>query len=201
MATRTLYLVRHGAYHHVEIDSSDGYRLMTQAHEYDGGLTDDGRRQAAYTAHRVCHLDITTIHSSSLPRALETARIIAAELPAIPFRTTRILWETIPCVPPRLADHVADFHPDDLALGPAHAARAFERYFKCTRGTDKHDLIVCHGNLIRYFVCWALGVEVDAWIKMHPRYCGISEVIIKSNGRLNLMSYNDTGHLPPHLIG
>jgi hypothetical protein len=47
MATRTLYLVRHGAYHHVEIDSSDGYRLMTRAREYDGGLTDDGKRQAA----------------------------------------------------------------------------------------------------------------------------------------------------------
>jgi serine/threonine-protein phosphatase PGAM5 len=200
MATRTLFLVRHGEYHHVGIDSPDGYRLMAYAREHDSGLTDKGRLQAAYTARRVRQLGITTIHTSSLPRARETARIIAAELPGVPLRTTRTLWETLPSVPPRLADHLADLHPDDLAQGPAHAARAFERYFKCARGTDKRDLIVCHGNLIRYFVCRVLGVGVDAWIKMHTTYCGISQVNIKARGRLNLVSYNDTGHLPPHLI-
>jgi serine/threonine-protein phosphatase PGAM5 len=183
MATRYLALVRHGQY------------------ERKGGrptehLTPLGVKQAQLTAQRLRSLPITAIHYSSLPRAVETAEIIAQAFPDVPFHKTRLLWECFPCLPSNLSEFAPKIPAEKLAEYRAQAESAFDRYFKRARGKDKYEILVCHGNIIRYFVCRVLQVPPEAWLNMDSDKCGISEVKIGSDGRMWLLSYNDIGHLP-----
>jgi serine/threonine-protein phosphatase PGAM5 len=186
MATRYLELVRHGQY------ERKGDRSTER-------LTPFGVEQAQLTAQRLRSLPITAIHYSSLPRAVETAEIIAQAFPDVPFHKTRLLWECFPYVPQRILKSAPKFSAEKIAEYRAQAESAFDRYFKRARGKDKHEILVCHGNIIRYFVCRVLQVPPEAWLNMDSDTCGISLVKIGSDGTMWLISYNDTGHLPDPL--
>jgi serine/threonine-protein phosphatase PGAM5 len=198
MATRTLYLVRHGQYRHMETDRDAGV-TVEQACKLDAGLTPVGIEQARLTAQRLNSLLISAIHCSTLPRALETAEIIAQGFPAVPLHRSRALWECIPCVPPARAESFARLFIGDLSPGQRQAEKAFDRYFKRARGDDKREIVVSHGNLIRYFICSILQAPPESWVNMNSYNCGISQVQIESSGPISLVSYNDVGHLPRHL--
>jgi serine/threonine-protein phosphatase PGAM5 len=191
MATKTLFLIRHGQYyfHNEHID------------KMGGSLTPAGIQQAQATAQRVKALPITAIHSSSMPRALETARVIAAELPNVPFQYADDLWECLPHIPPKFAKYFTNYTPEAIAADRAHAENAFNKYFQPTTETlNQTELIIAHGTLIRYLVCRVLEIEPEAWANLDMCNCGISEVMIEANGNMTLISHNDVGHLPPQLI-
>jgi broad specificity phosphatase PhoE len=201
MATRTIFLVRHGDYQLAEIMKLDRNLTLEQHYELhtkEGGLTPRGKKQAKLTAKRLSSLPIDAIHCSSLRRALETAKMIAKEFPAIDVQKSRLLWECVPSIPKAFAEHehFRYISEKDVELWKRQADEAFERYFKSTRRTDKHEIIVSHANLIRYLVCRALHVQPDAWFNMCIDNCGISEIRIEPNDRMRLVSYNDVGHLP-----
>ena len=204
MATRTLYLIRHGDYHLDEIKKLDRNLTLEQhykLHTMEGGLTPTGEKQAKLTAKRLRSLPIDAIHCSSLRRASETANVIAKRFPAIEVQKSRLLWECVPSIPKAFAQH-EDFRyisERDVDQWKRRADEAFEGYFKKARGTDRHDIIVSHANLIRYLICLVLQIQPDAWINMTIDNCGISEVRIESNDRMKLVSYNDVGHLPHEL--
>ena len=111
-----------------------------------------------------------------------------------------MLWECIPCVPPAKAERFAKIFVGDLSPGKEQAEKAFDRYFRRARGNDKHEIVVSHGNLIRYFVCRVLQAPTESWGDMDSHHCGISQVQIESNGSISLVSYNDVGHLPRNLV-
>ena len=186
MATRTIYLVRHGLHDH----------------ELEGGLTPVGVEQARLTAQRFRSLPISAIHCSTMPRAAETAEIIAREFPDIPLHRSRGLEECFPCIPPIpvYIEYFAQVPVEDIVQDRKQAEEAFVRYFKRARGKDKHEIVVSHGNLIRYFVCRVLQIRPEAWGSMDMGNCGISKVLIKSDGWMILVSHNDVGHLPHRLI-
>jgi serine/threonine-protein phosphatase PGAM5 len=186
MAQRILYLVRHGQY-----DSK-----TKTSDKLGGRLTELGRTQAQLTAERLRHLPIATIHHSTLRRASETASIIAAEVAAVPLRPARVLWECLPCIPPHLSQQFAHVSEAVIEKDALQAQRAFERYFKAASKVTRHEIIVCHGNIIRYLVCRALQVPIESWTNTDIHNCGISEVAIEADGRMMLISHNDTGHLP-----
>ncbi len=64
-----IYLMRHGA---DDPDRLGGWSPY--------GLTDIGRQQALDAAERIINVGITAIYSSDLPRAKETAEIVAKTL-------------------------------------------------------------------------------------------------------------------------
>jgi len=183
MATRYLELVRHGQYERKSDRSTER-------------LTPFGVEQAQLTAQRLRSLPITAIHCSSLPRAVETAQIIAQAFPGVPLHKTRLLWECFPCVPPNVPGFAPKISAAKIAEYREQAESAFDRYFKRARGQDKWELLVCHGNIIRYFACRVLQVPLEACVNMGSDKCGISQVTIESDGRMWLFSYNDIGHLP-----
>jgi len=186
MATRTIYLVRHGLHDH----------------ELEGGLTPVGVEQARLTAQRFRSLPISAIHCSTMPRAAETAEIIAQVFPDVPLHRSRGLRECFPCIPPIpvYIEYFAQVPAEDIVQGRKQAEKAFVRYFKRARGKDKHEILVSHGNLIRYFVCRVLQIRPEAWGSMDMGNCGISKVLTKSDGWMILVSHNDVGHLPHRLI-
>ncbi|KAG7394996.1 hypothetical protein PHYBOEH_004398 [Phytophthora boehmeriae] len=77
-----------------------------------------------------------------------------------------------------------------------HFARTFTVRSTQTRVNDRFRIVVCHANIIRWFVCKALGVDPDGtWGRMRYNHCGITALEIDSVGNVQLAYMNQTGHL------
>lgn len=203
-----IYMIRHGQYHQIKDpsvipDEPAVYGVDADEIQRDGGLMPAGVQQAERTAQRLQALPIACIYSSTLLRAMETAAIIAQAIPGVTKTAHRDLWECIPHVPAKLAAWAEEYPAAALERDQAQASAAFARYFQPLDGDgaeDRLELLVCHGNLIRYFVCRTLQVSLDAWVSMDTHNCGVSTIQIHPNGDYKLIAFNDTGHLPAHLL-
>lgn len=180
MGTRRLLFLRHGQYDE----------------QGDGRLTSIGRRQAHLSALAFEGEPVARIRVSTLVRAKETAEIVASKHPSAKVRPSALFCEAIPTkLPPRLARGIpARYLVEDVP----RAQRAAEELFR-PAAKDTTELVVCHGNLIRYFHCLALGVDPKAWVRLLTHHCGITEALVLSNGQLRAVRYNDLGHLPTEL--
>ncbi len=199
MASRTLYLIRHGQY--TPGETSD---------ELGNGLTALGKQQAAHAAELLKNVPFSAIYCSTLRRAVETAEIIATRFPVIALQPSRDLWEFIPTVPPAyaafFAQQLPNLTPETLTLNRKLGDSAFDRLFRMPNDSDpaeSHELIVAHGNLIAYFVCRAMGMPDDLWIQMETYNCGISRILMGKSrlgsDLVKLVSFNDFAYLPPEL--
>jgi len=192
-ATRYLYLVRHGQY-------------VTDAKTASGKvLTDLGRRQAAITGQRLKQLGIgfSRFVQSGLIRAQQTAEIIANELEPAglpPIDCDSQLNEGFPCRPTPYYLKVAQYK---VFMEGARIESAFRKHFhraKPKQLEDSHEIIVCHANVIRYFVCRALQVPPEAWLRLSLAHGSITQVAIYPNGFVSLRSLGDAGHIPGETI-
>ena len=64
---------------------------------------------------------------------------------------------------------------------------------------NRHDIVVCHGNVIRYFVTRALEVDPEAWLGMSLANCSLTVIRINADGTKKLLAIGDVGHIPPNL--
>jgi serine/threonine-protein phosphatase PGAM5 len=185
---RILYLVRHGNFD-VHARPANGL---------GGGLTALGRRQARLTAKRLSQLPIDAIYHSDMPRAAETAAIIAETLPDVPARASRLLRECTPGLPQVFAEYFKDYSPEQLERERQQAERAYQKFFRLNRRGERREVLVCHGNLIRYFLSRVMQAPPGVWSGMDVRQGSISEVELQAAWqRVNALS--DVGHLPPAL--
>ncbi|ETN19085.1 hypothetical protein, variant [Phytophthora nicotianae INRA-310] len=77
-----------------------------------------------------------------------------------------------------------------------HYANTFGIRSTQTRAKDRFRVVVCHANIIRWFVCKALGVDPDGtWGRMRYNHCGITAMEVDSVGNVQLTYMNQTGHL------
>lgn len=196
MSLRTLYLIRHGQYD-TGVQHRDG-----------GNLTRMGIEQAKYAAQAFVNLPINAIHCSTMIRAVETANIIS-QLVKMDFQTYDLLREAIPSIPPRIAEHILALMQNDPSFTheTIHEERkradaAFEHFFTAPDEDSEpiHELLVCHGNILRYLTCRALDINVDTWAKMNINHCAITSISVDSQGRMRLVTHNETRHLPPELV-
>ena len=188
-AARTLYLIRHGQYDTEDEADPDVGRALVPL----------GVAQARLVAARLRSIGVafTSLHSSTMTRARETARVIGEDLPRLTLRQSRLLRE---CTPPTWRqDIMAGETAEELAAAQDQLEAAFAAYFVPARGAEAHDIIVCHGNVIRYFVCKALQVDTLAWLQMSITNCSLTVVRIKPDGSFKLQSFADAGHLPPNM--
>jgi serine/threonine-protein phosphatase PGAM5 len=175
--TRHIILVRHGQYDETEKD--DSKRILTEL----------GRKQSELTGKRLrIMLDgineeygpckIKVVRVSNITRAKETAALIAAELPGVeyadpdPNLNEGRPAHSLPCgkASERTIEKTDEQH--------ARIEEAFRTYFHRAdppeEGEDedsaedkpKHEfeVIVCHANVIRYFLCRYVIV-----FETHPR--------------------------------
>lgn len=186
---RTLYLIRHGEYDHEDNRSPDLGR----------GLVPLGIAQARLVAARLRSLpvEITSLHSSTMTRARQTALVVGQEFPNLKLHQSRLLRE---CTPPTWREDImAEEDPVKMRDCIDKLERAFAEYFVPSPDGDRHDIIVCHGNVIRYFVTRVLGVDSMSWLRMSIGNCSLTVVRIKPDGSMKLVSFSDVGHLPPNL--
>jgi broad specificity phosphatase PhoE len=147
---KTMHFIRHGA----TPENADN-----TIREKDAELTDEGRGQAAEAGRQLKEKGVNAIVSSTLPRAMETAHIIASKLGIIPQFDSRLnTWgmgtlEGQPCSPENLQtikDHVEK--TPDKALGGEESFNDFkDRSFAGIRDAilnnkDKELGIVTHSK-------------------------------------------------------
>jgi len=176
---KILFFVRHGQY---------------EPNGFGGKLTTLGRKQALRLAKRLNEWPITMIRSSDTARAVETAQIIAEHLGGMMVRKSPVLREMFPTAFPGMVIPLKY-----RAQGKDNLDTILKRYFRLPR-SPRHEVIVCHGNLIRSLVCRVLGVRLTAWQKMGTANTGITRFVLYSDGNIDLSRYNDVGHLPAHMI-
>ena len=178
---RYLHLVRHGQY-------------RSQPEVFGGVLTDIGRTQATFLARYLVSLSIDRIHVSDLNRAIETAHIIAQNLHGVPVVQDSLLREVVPTPVGvrRVARKVLNSSRERLG-------KIEERYLRRTN-RRRHELFVCHGNLIRSLVTRMLGAPARAWLKLDVHHCGVTTLKVRYDRSVRLVRFNDVGHLPDDLI-
>jgi serine/threonine-protein phosphatase PGAM5 len=186
---RTVYLIRHGQYDHEDDRDPDVGR----------GLVPLGIAQARLIAARLRSLPVkmTSLHSSTMTRARETAMVIAEDFPELEHQQSRLIRE---CTPPTWREDImAEMEPGEGEACREKLEEAFPIYFIPSPDEDLHDIIVCHGNVIRYFVTKVLRVDPMAWLGMSIGNCSLTIVRINADGSMKLLAYGDVGHLPPNL--
>jgi serine/threonine-protein phosphatase PGAM5 len=198
VSSTELHLIRHG-------HNDDGAELPDGNH--DGRLTDLGRRQSARLAERLVAdgARYAEIRHSTLPRAAETAAVLAEHLPGVPLVPDDLLRECIPSRPEPAVlpeSHRAWFDgwerdlPAALVDGPRQAAAAVAELTAVGDG-DRCVLLVTHGNLIRWFAAAALGAPAHAWLSMQDDHAALTVLRYRPDRRPVLVRYNDAGHLDP----
>ncbi|XP_072748420.1 serine/threonine-protein phosphatase Pgam5, mitochondrial-like isoform X2 [Anoplolepis gracilipes] len=187
-AVRHIFLIRHGQYH------LDG---KTDAEKV---LTELGRKQAEVTGKRLAELNLpySLIVRSTMTRALETSQIIEKSLINVPVEDDSMLIEGAP-IPPE--PPIGQWRSEKYD-GPRIEA-AFRKYFHRANPSQEHDsytILVCHANVIRYFVCRALQFPPEAWLRISLKHGSITWLCILPSGRVTLFCLGDTGHMLPQNV-
>lgn len=185
-----IILIRHGQYN--INGKTDSERTLTKL----------GRQQAEATGKRLQELGLpfSMLIQSTITRAQETARIIEKYLKNVSVKEDSVLSEgmPIPPDPPIAWKSEINFYED----GPRIEA-AFRKYFhrpEHSQEKDTYVILVCHANVIRYFVCRALQFPPEGWLRLSLNHGSITWVSIRPNGRVTLRNLGDSGHMEPQLI-
>ena len=190
-AYRTLVLVRHG--HYVADDAID--------EAIGPPLSPLGIAQARLAGDALVALPaFDRRYVSPMRRARDTAAAIDADLDGPAFEVVPDLAE---CTPPtRRTEITAEESAESLAACRAQLDRVFATYFvPATPGDADGEtaLFVCHGNVIRYLVTRALGVDTTAWLEMSVRHASVTTIRVEPDGRFKVIAVGDIGHVPPGL--
>ena len=197
-----LVLVRHGSTAH----SSE--RRFSGRNDLD--LTDEGRAQARALADRAAAWNATAIVSSPLPRAVQTAEVIAKST-GLPVSTDDDFaevdfgaWEGLTFAearsshPQELADWLAD--PEVAPPGGesfADVARRVRRGRDTVMRTnpDRTVVVVSHVTPIKTLLRTALDAPPISMFRIHLDTASVSIVDYFADGNCSVRLVNDTGHL------
>ena len=183
----TLVLVRHGNYApDPSVDENIGPHLSPI-----------GVAQAHLAANALAALPrFDGLYASPMQRARDTAAVIGVD--DFPDRKFEVVDDLAECTPPTPLGEVAKTEPPaDMAACKARLDRLYARFFTAANGQDRSDLLVCHGNVIRYLVTRALGVDTGAWLAMSIGNASITTIRIDADGRAHVIAVGDVGHIPP----
>ncbi|MBN2345196.1 MAG: histidine phosphatase family protein [Candidatus Aminicenantes bacterium] len=187
---RTIYLVRHGQYDHS--DKRDAFTGR--------GLVPLGVAQARLLASRLKAMPVsfTSLTSSTMTRARETAQVVGRDFPGLELKQNPSISE---CTPPTWRQ---DVMREATAAEREECVSNIERFFQeffvpSPDALDRHDIVVCHGNVIRYFVAKVLRVDTLSWLQMSITNCSLTIVRILPDGTMKLDAFGDYGHIPENL--
>jgi len=189
--THHLYLVRHGE----QLDAEHGLP--------DGPLSPRGRRQAEALAERLGGIPFDAAWHSPLQRASETAKIVAAKMPALEPEPSALLFDCIPSGPaPETPSAYDPFFrsvtDEEIDAGRAQMADAVAEYLRSSR-EDRHELLITHNFVIGWFVREVLGAPDWRWVSINQANCGLTVLSQKPGRPWSLVAHNDLAHLPPEL--
>jgi serine/threonine-protein phosphatase PGAM5 len=183
---RTVYLIRHGAYlPDPKADPQSG-----------PGLSPLGIAQARLTATRLRSMPVAfnSLTSSTLTRAQQTAAVVHEQIADVPATASALISE---CTPPARIEPRES--PAALSACKQQLDAAFAKFFTPASGAHRHDVLVCHGNVIRYLTTRALGVDPQAWVAMSVAHTSVTIIEVHANGSFRVIAVGDVGHVPANL--
>lgn len=187
MATRHLYLVRHG----------DADAL--------GELTATGRRQVELLGARLAALPVDAVWHSPLPRAVASAGVLATHLPGVPVAVADELVDHVPHVPAAtqtpasLRGFFDGYDEAEAAAGRALADALVARFATPAPATDTHEVLVTHGFQVAWLVRHALDAPESRWLSLNSGNAALTVIQYRAAAPPALVLFNDMGHLPPAL--
>jgi probable phosphoglycerate mutase len=207
MTTTRLYLVRHGA------------TRLTAEDRFSGAvgvdLSDEGRRQAVRLGERLRNEGMTSLYSSPLSRAVETASIVAGP-GGLPIEkrdglreTSHGHWEGLSRreVESRYPDEYAAWEEDPFTFAPeggesgvAVLARALPVIREIvTRHPGEHVVVVSHKATIRLVLSSLLGFDPRGYRdRLDQAPACLNVLDFRDPVRARLMLFNDTSHYAEH---
>ena len=188
--TRTLYLIRHGDYAPQNDSIPDSLNVLTPL----------GIAQARLVSTRLKSMNINfnTLISSTMTRAMQTSQVIINDLSEIVFEKSDLIRE---CTPPtRREDVMAETNTAEVEECVNNLEHAFQKCFiPSPDEKDRNDIIICHGNVIRYFVTKVLKVDTMSWLQMSISNCSLTIIRVLPNGNMKLDAFSDYGHIPENM--
>ena len=188
--TRTIYLIRHGEYDQTDTTDSDIGKKLTPL----------GIAQARLVSARLKGIpaEFTSLTSSTMIRARETAIVINQDFPELKLQQSDLIRE---CTPPTWRkDIMTDETETDLNMCVENLEKAYKEIFVPSPDSkDRNDIIVCHGNVIRYFVTKVLNVDTMSWLQMSITNCSLTIIRIMPDGMMKLDTFSDYGHIPENM--
>lgn len=192
-ATRYLYLARHG-----------------EALPDESGLSDTGRQQAILLGERLRARPITAVHHGPLPRAQQTAQLVAAQLDGVSLACSPAAGDYVPYIPERhelptggaevFLRFLEPVTAEEAAEGRELAEKAREQFVGPVAGdTDRHELVVTHNFLVAWLVRQALDAPAWRWLGLNFGHAALTVIRYAPGFPPTLLTYNDMSHLPPEL--
>ena len=202
-AVHQIILIRHGQY---DTSVKDDHKRV---------LTELGVRQAEACGKQLRRLidagrikPIDQIFYSTMTRATQTYNLIYPSLPPMPPH------KCLPCSMIRegpVAKTIPEFSawaksggPSDesVTLAGSRVEAAFKNYFhRAHENVEKSysTVLICHANVIRYFIARALQLPPTSWSRYSLAHTGIVVLEIYPSGKVALL-LGDTGHCEPEMI-
>jgi serine/threonine-protein phosphatase PGAM5 len=186
VATRHLYLARHGA--------ADAF----------GELTDVGHRQASLLGERLAGLPVDAVWHSPLPRAAASARVIGPHLPDVPVAEAAELADHVPYVPsgtdlpPAWAGFFDGYDDAERAQGERLAAALVARFAKPT-DAETHEVLVTHAFQVAWLLRHALDAPPARWLGLDSSNAALTVIEYRDGLPPTVVLFNDMGHLPQDL--
>ncbi len=198
-----LYFARHG-------ETDDNARSVFQG-QTGKGLNPRGRAQARRLAERMHKSRVTSIFTSDLERAVETALIVGTACGIEPAMDRDLREVDVGSWSGKSHDEIRELYPDEWAAwsngldarrggGETYGELAdrVERAVVRICATDARDpvLVVSHGGAIKSYVSKILGVSAQGLRALAGvGNAGLTIIERDDRGRMRLHAWNDTAHL------
>ena len=193
MATRYLYLARHG-----------------EASADESGLSENGRRQATLLGQRLRGRPISIVYHGPLPRTTQTARLISEQLDGAALAVSEAAGDYVPYVPqrdelpPDSADYLLrfldQFSAEERERGQALARQAARQFTGPVSGDqERHELVITHNFLVGWLVRQALDAPTWRWLGLNFGNVALTVVRYAPGQVPAILIYNDMRHLPTEL--
>jgi serine/threonine-protein phosphatase PGAM5 len=191
--TTTLYLTRHG----------EQERGVAAGDDPAAGLTTAGHRQAEALGRRLAGVRLDMLRHGPLPRAAQTAAVLATCLPGVPVEGSDLLQDRTPipvgeaaaAVPERYRAFL-DAVPADERDEGALALSAAVAELTTVGSADRAELLVTHTFVIGWFVRHVMDAPDWRWLGLNHAHCGLTTIAVAGDRPPMLLGYNDVGHLP-----
>jgi serine/threonine-protein phosphatase PGAM5 len=176
------------------------------------GLSGVGKEQAEVTGQRLREQlgDVDAVYHAGSPEAQRTAEIICSRLSAGKKRAVEVfnmgeaLAECVPALPSPSPPAFADIPEAELADAGLKAETAIRAHVWTPGGLEEErvstEIVVSHGNIIRYMICRALQLSPTTWSRFAAHHCSISEISVDMTGAVQLREFGGVGHLPRKMV-
>jgi serine/threonine-protein phosphatase PGAM5 len=188
--TRTIYLIRHGDYAPQDDNIPDSENVLTPL-----GIA---QVRLVSTRLKAMSINFNSLISSTMIRAKQTAEVINKDFQDLVLEQSDLIRE---CTPPTWREDVmAETNAAEVEECVNNLEQAFQKYFiPSPDEKDRNDIIVCHGNVIRYFVTKVLKVDTMSWLQMSISNCSLTIIRILPDGNMKLDAFSDYGHIPENM--